>query len=67
MSGKVWQAVYAPTSNSASGTNKPPRQLCAALICLNRPATGLFQTEFTFSPFSGSPITTAAVLNASAA
>ena len=38
MSGKVWRAVYAPTSNSASRANKPPRQLSAALIRLNRPA-----------------------------
>jgi len=26
VSGKVWRAVYAPTSNSASRANKPPRQ-----------------------------------------
>ena len=67
MSGKVWRVLYAPTSNSASRANKPPRQFSAALIRLNWPATGLFQTEFTFSPFSGSRITTAVVLNASAA
>ena len=54
MSGKVWRVLYAPTSNSASRANKPPRQLSAALIRLNRPA-------------SGSRITTAAVLNVSAA
>ena len=36
MSGKVWRAVYAPTSNSASRANKPPRQLSHSFASTGR-------------------------------
>lgn len=67
MSGKVWRAVYAPTSNSASRANKRPRQLSAALIRLNRPGDWSIPNGIYILSCLGSRITTAAVVNASAA